>query len=185
MSVAGGFRAREHIVTGRSAAEADARIAAYSVAMTPWTLSEIEEAVRASWAADTCSPDDLARAGWQAGNPAWGHCDVTALLLNDLLGGDLVVGEVYLDGAQHGFHWWNRLASGIEIDLTREQFRRGQVVTATRVVKRPVGRPARRNEEYERLRGRVSARLGPLPRPEYDGEADPAESVDPSETSLP
>jgi hypothetical protein len=129
----------------------------------PWTLSDVEAALRASWAADTCSPDDLDRAGWQPDNPAWGHCDITALLINDLFGGDLVVGEVYLDGVRHGCHWWNRLASGVEIDLTREQFRRGQVVTGARVVRRPAGRPARRYAEYRRLRDRVAARLGPLP----------------------
>lgn len=55
----------------------------------PWTLSDIERAFRASWAADTCSPDDVDRADWQADNPAWGHCDVTALLLSHMLGGDL------------------------------------------------------------------------------------------------
>ena len=44
------------------------------------------DVMRASWAADTCSPDDLARAGWHPDNPAWGHCDITALLVNDLFG---------------------------------------------------------------------------------------------------
>ncbi|HEY4021046.1 MAG TPA: hypothetical protein VGM75_20325 [Pseudonocardiaceae bacterium] len=60
-----------------------------------------------SWAEDTCFPGDLARAGWQPGNPAWGHCDITALLAND----------------RHGFHWWKRFSNGVELDLTREQFR--------------------------------------------------------------
>jgi MmyB-like transcription regulator ligand binding domain len=41
-----------------------------------------------------------------AKNPAWGHCDVTALVLHDLLGGDLVLGEVHLNGEQHGYHWF-------------------------------------------------------------------------------
>jgi hypothetical protein len=26
--------------------------------MTPWTLDRIDKALRASWAADTCSPDE-------------------------------------------------------------------------------------------------------------------------------
>jgi hypothetical protein len=51
------------------------------------TLTDIEHALRACWAADTCSPDDLVRAGWSSGNPAWGHCDVTALVVRDLFGG--------------------------------------------------------------------------------------------------
>jgi hypothetical protein len=133
------------------------------VAVIPWTLGGIEAALRAGWAADTCSPDDFDRAGWGPDNPAWGHCDITALLLNDLFGGDLMLGEVHLDGVRHGFHWWNRLHTGIEIDLTREQFRRGQVVTAPRAVRRPAGRPVRRHREYELLRERVAARLGRLP----------------------
>jgi hypothetical protein len=46
--------------------------------MIAWTLKDIDEAPHASWAADTCSPDDLPRASWHSGNPAWGHCDITA-----------------------------------------------------------------------------------------------------------
>jgi len=133
--------------------------------MTPWTLGDIEKALGDSWAADTCSPDDLARSGWQADNPAWGHCDITALLVNDLFGGELVVGEVYHHGVQQGFHWWNRLPSGTEIDLTRSQFRLGQTITTTRVVARPPGKPPRRFDEYQLLRERVSDRLGQLPPP--------------------
>ncbi len=129
----------------------------------PWTLADIERALRASWAADTCSPDDLVRMDWTPDNPAWGHCDITALVVNDIFGGDLMLGEVHLDGEQHGYHWWNRLPSGIEIDLTRDQFRRGQTVTAGRVIKRPAGRPPRRWKEYQLLRQRVTEKLGTLP----------------------
>lgn len=129
----------------------------------PWNLVDIDTALRASWAADTCSPDDRDRAEWLPGNPAWGHCDITALIVNDIFGGDLVVGEVHLDGAQLGFHWWNKLPNGIELDLTREQFRFGQVVTAARVVERPPGPLPRRYEEYLLLRERVAEHLGPLP----------------------
>ncbi|GGM16364.1 hypothetical protein GCM10010129_70690 [Streptomyces fumigatiscleroticus] len=69
--------------------------------MTPWSLLDPDRALRGSWAADTCSPDD--RADWRPDNPACGHCDITALIVNDVFGGDLVVVEVHLDGAQHGF----------------------------------------------------------------------------------
>ena len=125
-----------------------------------WSLAEIDSAVRASWAADTCSGDDAARTPWTSDNPAWGHCDVTALVIHDLLGGDVLMGEVHLDGEQRGYHAWNRLTSGLEVDLTREQFRQGQVVTAGEVVARPEGRPVRRQAEYELFRGRVMAQLG-------------------------
>ncbi|WP_246204149.1 YunG family protein [Streptomyces tailanensis] len=133
--------------------------------MTPWTLTDIDRALRASWAADTCSPDDLARSGWQPDNPAWGHCDITALVVNDIFGGDLVLGDVHCDGEPHGYHWWNRLPSGVELDLPLEQFQHGQVVTAPRVLQRPPGPLPRRWAEYELLRSRVTAHLGSLPPP--------------------
>ncbi|EPH42686.1 hypothetical protein STRAU_4273 [Streptomyces aurantiacus JA 4570] len=86
------------------------------------------------------------------------------MIVNDIFGGDLLVGEVHLDGAQHGFHWWNRLPSGVELDLTHEQFQRGQAVTAARVVERPPG-PLHRWDEYLLLRERVIKHLGHLPEP--------------------
>ncbi|MEU6766970.1 hypothetical protein ABZ916_31265 [Streptomyces sp. NPDC046853] len=131
----------------------------------PLTLTGLSAALRAAWSADTCSPDDVARAPWTAENPAWGHCDVTAILVHEIFGGELLVGEVWsAEGEQQGFHWWNRLASGVELDLTHEQFRLGQRVTAPRSVERPPGRLPRRQEEYELLRQRfteaVSATTG-------------------------
>lgn len=125
------------------------------------SMAEVDRAVRASWAADTCSPDDAARVPWAVDNPAWGHCDVTALVVHDLFGGDLVLGEVSLDGEPSGYHWWNRLAGGVAIDLTREQFRLGQVVTPGRTVTRPPGPARRRQREYELFRDRALRRLTP------------------------
>lgn len=136
--------------------------------MVTRTLTEIEQAVRGSWAADTCSPDDVERAPWTPENPAWGHCDITALVLHDLFGGELMAGEVWLGGEQHGYHMWNRLLDGAEVNLTAEQFRRGQRVVGARPRRRPgAGRLPRRGEEYHMLRRRVEQRLGralPAPR---------------------
>lgn len=132
--------------------------------MSVLTLAAIADALRASWAADTCSPDDVERSPWHAGNPAWGQCDITALVVNDMFGGDLMCGEVHRDGRQEGYHWWNVLASGVEIDLTREQFVDGQVVTAgERIVRPPTF--TWREPDYQTLRRRVSELLGPLPPP--------------------
>lgn len=133
--------------------------------MTVWDLLAIDAALRASWAADTCSADDLARAGWQPDNPAWGHCDITALIVNDVFGGDFMVGEVRLGPQRQGLHWWNRLPSGVELDLTREQFRLGQVIAGARAVERLRNRVPRRWAEYLLLRQRVIDRLGYLPPP--------------------
>lgn len=127
--------------------------------MASFTLTVIEQALRGSWAADTCSPDDVARAAWEFSNPAWGHCDITALVVQDVFGGDLMLGEVYLDGEQRGYHWWNRLPDGVEVDLTFEQFKLGETVTNGRIV-RPSGPLRRRVGEYELLRRRVADRIG-------------------------
>lgn len=120
--------------------------------MKPFLLADIEAAVRSSWAADTTTPAH--RPHWTPGSPARDQCGVTALVLHDLLGGDLIRGEVRVDGVRTDYHWWNRLGPGTEIDLTREQFAPEEVVTGGTVVARPP-EIVRLREEYELLRGRV------------------------------
>ncbi|MEJ8643649.1 hypothetical protein WKI68_24315 [Streptomyces sp. MS1.HAVA.3] len=117
----------------------------------------------AGWSAETGEPADISKVPWTPENPAWGRCDITALVVQDLVGGELVLGEVFHDGRPEGYHWWNLLPGGIRVDLTREQFRRGETVTPGRVVERPGGRLRRRWEEYQLLRQRVIEKLGPLP----------------------
>ncbi|MFE9634376.1 alpha/beta fold hydrolase [Streptomyces sp. NPDC006463] len=129
----------------------------------PWTLADVEAAIRAGWSAQTSEPAGITGISWTAENPSWGQCDITAVVVQDILGGELVLGEVFHEGRQEGYHWWNQLPGGIRIDLTREQFRRGETVTPGRVVKRPPGRLSRRWEEYQLLRRRVIDKLGPLP----------------------
>jgi hypothetical protein len=54
---------------------------------------------------------------WSADNPAAGQCAVTALLIQELLGGRIVYGEL------NGFeHYWNYLPAEEELDLTRQQY---------------------------------------------------------------
>ncbi|MFD4690089.1 hypothetical protein [Streptomyces sp. NPDC058463] len=124
--------------------------------MEPLLLADIEAAIRSSWDADTTTPEHRPR--WDPDNPARDQCGVTALVVNDLLGGELIRGEVMVDGRQVDFHWWNRLGLGIEIDLTREQFGPHEVVTGGTVIDRPA-EIVRLREEYETLRGRVLERL--------------------------
>ena len=46
---------------------------------------------------------------------------MTALVVHDLFGGQLLEAEVHFhDGSRQGFHYWNRLPRG-DVDLTREQ----------------------------------------------------------------
>ncbi len=126
--------------------------------MTIHLLTDIEQALRSSWSAETCTPEYRDR--WSPDNPARDQCGVTAMVLNDLLGGELVRGEVWVDGVRTDFHWWNRLGMGVEVDLTREQFGPEEVVVGGEVVVRPPGELPRLQEEYALLRDRVAAKLG-------------------------
>ncbi|MEU3372925.1 hypothetical protein ABZ734_20980 [Streptomyces sp. NPDC006660] len=126
--------------------------------MTPLLLSDIERAVRGSWCAETCTPEFRSR--WTEDNPARDQCGVTAMVVHDLLGGELIRGEVHVDGERVDFHWWNRLGGGIEVDLTREQFGPEETVTGGVVVPRPPVTEWRRlREEYALLRDRVLKKL--------------------------
>jgi hypothetical protein len=129
--------------------------------MALWSFADIERAVQTSWGADTCDPADLAQ--WHPGNPARGQCGVTALVLHDLFGGDLMLAEVHVAGTRVGHHYWNRFGAGIELDLTREQFRPVETVGVGRVVVRPAGPPKRCGAQYDLLRTRVLARLDNRP----------------------
>ncbi|MFF7947707.1 YunG family protein [Streptomyces griseorubiginosus] len=124
--------------------------------MTPLLLTDIERAVRSSWSAETCTPEFRSR--WSPDNPARDQCGVTAMVLNDLLGGELIRGEVHVNGERVDYHWWNRLGMGLEIDLTREQFGPEETVTGGVVIPRPPVTEWRRlREEYELLRSGVRA----------------------------
>lgn len=120
------------------------------------TLSRIESAVRASWGPDTRDPDEPG--SWEPRNPARGQCFVTAAVLQDLLGGEMVIGQSKAGGQWLGCHYWNRFA-GLDVDLTREQFAPGETVSSGRVVGRRPGPFARCQEQYETLRARVLDRL--------------------------
>ena len=126
-----------------------------------YTLAQIEQAIRDSWSLDTAEEDD----GWTPDNPSRGQCDITTLVVHDFVGGEILAAEVFLDGAQAEWHMWNRLPSGIEVDLTRDQFKRGEVIGKPTVRARAAGiaEPAHpryhRYEQYLVLSGRVRARL--------------------------
>jgi hypothetical protein len=79
-----------------------------------FTLAQLEQAIRDSWAADTADSDNE----WSPENPSCGQCDITSLVVHDLLGGDLLGADVYVDDERVEAHMWNRLPTGIEVDLT-------------------------------------------------------------------
>lgn len=126
-------------------------------------IREIQEsvnlltAIRQAWCAATCYPPS--RDQWTPENPALGQGAVTALLLQELLGGDVVY------NSEHK-HFWNRLEDGREIDMTLERFQ-GQF-DSTLPIDRTCSREymlegiaateARTMERYQILKARVLER---------------------------
>lgn len=127
-----------------------------------FTLAQLEEAIRSSWSLDTADADN----DWTPENPSCGQCDITSLVVQDLLGGELLGADVYLAGERVEAHMWNRLSSGIEIDLTREQFGRGEAIgepvarQRTAAIADPSHPRYHRYEQYLVLSARVRERLG-------------------------
>src|SRR5262249_40968777 len=95
---------------------------------------------------------------WSESNPSRGQCAVTALLIRELLGGDILVSNVMREGRRVDRHAWNRLPSGLTLDLTREQFRAGEVFSEPHV-EEPLF-THRNPERFATLRARVREQLG-------------------------
>ncbi len=82
------------------------------------TVDSVGRSLEQAWGRDTSADPDL----WSEDNPSWGQCAVTALVVQDMFGGDLLrgmLGEVS--------HYWNRLADGTVLDFTRQQFQEEEV----------------------------------------------------------
>lgn len=117
------------------------------------SLREIEAAVREAWGRETSDDPDE----WSPTNPARGQCAVTALVIRELLGGDILVANVLRAGVRVDRHAWNRLPSGLTVDLTREQFLRGEQFGEPQV-EEPI-LTHRHPERLATLRERVRTRL--------------------------
>ena len=75
----------------------------------PFQPARVTAALLGSWSVETSG-------NWLADNPARGQCNVTALLINELFGGDILKTPM-----PEGDHFYNRIA-GERIDLTACQF---------------------------------------------------------------
>lgn len=77
-------------------------------------MTDVTSRLRQAWCRETSSVPGL----WTPENPALGQCAVTALIVQDIFGGELVRGHVH-----KASHYWNRI-DGYNIDFTKEQFGR-------------------------------------------------------------
>jgi len=75
-------------------------------------LTDLHDSFLEAWNSDTTSvPDE-----WTEALPERGQCAVTALILQDIFGGELL--RAVVNGESH---YWNKLPLG-EVDFTRSQF---------------------------------------------------------------
>jgi hypothetical protein len=73
-------------------------------------IEQLMEALTKSWSLTSSSK-------WTSENPANGQCGVTALVVNDLLGGDIKKTEL-----SKGWHFYNTI-NGKRYDFTASQFK--------------------------------------------------------------
>ena len=96
------------------------------VAAAAATLADLEAAIRSSWSRETSADPDE----WAVDNPSRGQCDATAAVLRSYLGGEILVADILSEGRRVERHAWNRLPSGLTLDLTRDQLRPDQELGA-------------------------------------------------------
>jgi len=84
------------------------------------TPEDLHYHLRGAWRADTSAVPDR----WSPSRPAVGQCAITALVVQDFLGGEILRGRIV-----GGTHYWNRLPRGQEIDLTAEQFENEPIIS--------------------------------------------------------
>jgi hypothetical protein len=112
-------------------------------------LDEVVRALKASWDAETSSDPT-----WAASDPSRGQCAVSALVIQDEFGGDLI--RAVVEGVSH---YWNRLPNGSEVDVTRDQFDRWYPIDEAVRDRAYVLSFAETTARYATLRRRVHDRL--------------------------
>ena len=116
-------------------------------------LETLEEAISRSWGKDTSLDAD----NWTPENPAWGQCAVTACVVQDYLGGDLVWANATLPGGKTLSHYWNKDTLDGELDLTRKQFPEGTIVPVGAEKKKQFGSTREYVLSFEKTMQRYNA----------------------------
>ncbi|UGT53975.1 YunG family protein [Nocardia asteroides] len=123
-------------------------------------LESLRKALEAAWSADTSASAD-----WTDGNPSKGQCAVTACVVHDYLGGDIVNTIAASPDGRTVSHYFN-LIDGRPVDLTAEQFPEHTLFSPP--TPKTKGFPTTREyclsyehtrQRYERLRARVAELL--------------------------
>ena len=78
------------------------------------STEELKESLKKAWTQETCSPG--LKDVWSVDNPSLGQCAITALIVNEEFGGDIMRCM-----SPTGSHYYN-LIDGKIVDLTKDQF---------------------------------------------------------------
>lgn len=81
-------------------------------------IEKLKDSFEKSWSAESSFLPEQ----WNTNNPARGQCAVTALVVQDYLGGEIIKCDVTVDDDSH---FYNKLPDGEIVDLTRIQFTDG------------------------------------------------------------
>ena len=118
--------------------------------LTPATIQSLTEKLNSAWSNETCHP--TSKELWTMENKALGQCSVTALVINDLFGGQIANNDQYN-------HLWNILPDGTQHDFTRsqfegqdEEFKIDSVTTKGAQLNHPKSGLSKTRERYELLR---------------------------------
>ncbi|WP_405163821.1 hypothetical protein OG203_01470 [Nocardia sp. NBC_01499] len=125
------------------------------------TVASLRDAVQRAWSADTSNTAD-----WTESNPAEGQCAVTACVVQDHFGGDIVNTVATLPSGRAVSHYFN-VIDGENVDFTFHQFPEGTSFSAPE--HKTKGLPSTRaycmsfqdtRDRYELLSSRVCQFIG-------------------------
>jgi hypothetical protein len=85
--------------------------------------------VRKAWGPDTSADP----AGWTPDNPSWGQDEITALLLQERLGGSIIKSRYITSDGKMGMHVYNDF-DGSAFDATSQQYPRGTLIVKSDTV---------------------------------------------------
>jgi hypothetical protein len=112
-------------------------------------MEELKKALESSWTRQTCYGPF--RHVWNNQCKAVGQCYSTALIVQDILGGELVKGK----DSQGRSHYWNKV-DGVVIDFTRDQYPDDEIFSELRLVQR---KDCPHDERYVFLKEKVMRHL--------------------------
>jgi len=108
-------------------------------------IKKLSDALFASWSIDSSTK-------WTESNPAKGQCGVSALIVNELYGGEILKTKL-----EEGWHFYNFI-DGRRFDFTESQFC-NPIVYDDRVSSRAEAMEDTNEEQYSNLWRRVLAEL--------------------------